>query len=204
MVKVKICGITNLEDALFAAEAGCDALGFVFCRKSPRYITPLKAKEIINKLPKGLIKIGVFVNSPKESVKNIARLCRLDILQFHGNESPEFCRAFKGYKIIKSFRVKDKKDLEDIAEYKVSAYLFDTFSKDVFGGTGRIFDWRLIDELDIKQPVFLSGGLNRQNVSKAIKLIKPSWVDASSSLESVPGKKDHREVRRFIDAAKCS
>jgi len=204
VVRVKICGITNLEDALAAAEAGCDAVGFIFYKKSPRYIAPIKAKEIIRKLPKGVIKIGVFVNAAEDTIRDAARLCHLDMLQFHGDETPEFCRRFKGCKIIKSFRVKDKFDPEAVAGYKVFAYLFDTFSKGRFGGTGSVFNWKLIDDLNLKQPVFVSGGLSRRNVSGAIKLIRPSWVDASTSLEERPGKKDHKEIRRFIAAAKGS
>jgi phosphoribosylanthranilate isomerase len=200
MVKVKICGITNLRDALVSVDAGCDALGFLFYKKSPRYIAPGKAREIIKNLPRNVTKIGVFVNCHEKSIKNIAKICSLDILQFHGNESAAFCRRFKGYRIIKVFRVNKKIDLEKILRYKTFAYLFDAFSRLKFGGTGKTFDWSLLS--DIKHPIFLSGGLNAGNVNKAIKKAHPAWVDASSSLELAPGKKDHKKVRKFIQAAK--
>ena len=203
MVKVKICGITNLEDARDSVKAGCNALGFVFYKKSPRYIEPDKAKAIIERLPKNIIKIGVFVNGKEKEIKKVARLCRLDMLQFHGDESPEFCKRFKGYKIIKAFRVKDKINLSKISIYKTFAYLFDTFVKSRIGGTGKSFNWKLLDALDrISCPVFLSGGLNAKNVKEAIKKVKPAWVDASSSLEIRPGKKDRNKIREFINVVK--
>lgn len=204
MVRVKICGITSLEDALVSVKAGCDALGFVFYKKSPRYITPERAKEIIRQLPADIIKIGVFVNTQEETAKRIAKLCSLDMLQFHGNESPEFCRRFKGIKIIRAFRIKDKLDLEKISRYKTFAYLFDTFSKAEIGGTGKSFNWKLLtkDVSNFKVPVFLSGGLNPKNVKQAIETVHPDWVDASSSLEVRRGEKDHKKVREFIEAVR--
>jgi len=204
MIKVKICGITNVEDALNSIAACCDALGFVFYKKSPRYITPQKAGLIIKKLPAHIVKIGVFVNARENTVRKIATLCRLNMLQFHGEESPEFCARFKGYKIIKAFKVKNKISLDKILSYKPFAYLFDTFSAAKMGGTGKRFNWELIRHLEgIRRPIFLSGGLNERNVSKAIKEIRPDWVDACSSLECVPGNKDHIKVRRFVSLAKA-
>jgi phosphoribosylanthranilate isomerase len=203
MIKVKICGITNLDDALAAVEAGYDAIGFVFYKKSSRYIAPPAAKKIVARLPGGVIKIGVFVNEQENVIKKIAKLCKLDILQFHGEEAPEFCRRFKGHKVIKVFRVKDKIDLEKIKQYKVSAYLFDSFSKTRPGGTGKGFNWEILRGLKgIARPIFLSGGLNARNVSKAVAIVHPDWVDVSSSLELCPGRKDHAKVKRFIQAAK--
>lgn len=203
MVKVKICGITNLEDALCAVNSGCDAVGFLFYKKSPRYISSEQAKDIIDNLPGSVIKIGVFVNERKETIKRIARICGLSMLQFHGDESPEFCAGFKGYKIIKAFRIKDKLDLRRVLEYKPFAYLFDTFVPDKIGGTGKKFDWKLMQHIGmIKQPIFLSGGLTEKNVKKAIEIISPEWVDVSSCLEVKPGKKDHKKVKKFIQAAK--
>lgn len=202
-VKVKVCGITNLEDAKASVDAGCDALGFVFYKTSPRYITPIKASEIIKKLPSKPIKIGVFVNSSEDKIKHIAKLCGLDILQFHGNESSEFCQRFKGYKVIKAFRIKNGSELEDISRYKTFAYLFDTFSASQMGGTGKKFDWKLIRHLNnLKEPIFLSGGLNAQNVKAAIRTVQPEWLDVSSSLEIKPGRKDHKKVKEFIRIAK--
>jgi len=203
MVGVKICGITNLEDAKASAEAGCDALGFIFCKKSPRYITAKTASEIISELPKKIIKIGVFVNAKERAIKQIAKMCHLNVLQFHGDESPKFCDKFKNFKIIKTFRIKDKINPEAILKYKTFAYLFDTFAAAKPGGTGKTFDWKLIRHLgSIKRPIFLSGGLTEKNVKKAIKILRPRWVDASSSLEKYPGKKDYKKVREFVKAAK--
>jgi phosphoribosylanthranilate isomerase len=203
MVKVKICGITNLKDALASVDSGCDALGFAFFRKSPRYVSPKKVSSIVKRLPPRIIKIGVFVNAKEEVVNRIARMCRLDMLQFHGTETPEYCKKFKNYKIIKVFRVKDKLDVADILRYKPFAYLFDTYVKSRMGGTGKNFDWKLIRHLKgIKRPIFLSGGLTAGNVKKAVGIAKPSWVDVCSSIELIPGKKDHVKVKRFIKAAK--
>ena len=199
MVKVKVCGITNLEDAMAAVAAGCDALGFVFFKKSPRYIAPEKARAIIAELPAGMLKIGIFVNPKEERVRRIARFCKLDLLQFHGQESAKFCRRFKGYKIIKAFRVRDKIDLKKILKYQTFAYLFDTFVRSKPGGTGKKFDWGLLRYLkEIKQLIFLSGGLNAQNVKRAIQAVRPDWVDVSSSLEVRPGKKDRSKIRKFM------
>lgn len=202
-IKAKICGITNTEDALASIKAGCDALGFVFYKKSPRYIDPKKARDIIMGLPKNVIKVGVFVNSNEETVKRIAKTCGLDILQFHGDESPEFCSRFKDYKVIKAFRIKDGLDLESILRYHPFAFLFDTYTETQIGGSGKSFDWKLIRHVDgIKRPIFLSGGLTEKNVRQAIDCVRPDWVDVSSSVEIIPGKKNHKKVENFIRAAK--
>jgi len=203
MIKVKICGITNLEDALASLFSGADALGFVFYKKSPRYIKPLKARNISRILPKKISRVGVFVDENIKTVKKIAGLCGLDMLQFHGSETPGYCRKFKGYKIIKAFPVKGELDPAKISEYKGCACLFDAYSKEKAGGTGKKFNWNLLRNLDkIKQPVFLSGGLTAGNVRRAIELSRPDWVDASSALESGPGKKDHKKIKRFIQASR--
>lgn len=203
MVKVKICGITNLEDALCAAIAGCDALGFVFYRQSPRYIAPRQAKEISRLLPKKIVKVGVFVDMPAEKIKNIAKSCRLDILQFHGQETPQFCGKFKNYRIVKAFRIKGSIGLAEVLKYRVFGYLFDSYLKSSPGRTGKNFNWKLLPGLGkIRKPVFLSGGLDARNVRRAIKIVRPDWVDASSSLEKRPGKKDHDKVIKFIKKAK--
>lgn len=203
MVKIKVCGITNLDDAMAAVDAGCNALGFVFYKKSPRYISPKKARDIIRHLPDKIIKIGVFVNEQPDVIKGIARLCNLDMLQFHGYESVDFCGKFKGYRIIKAFRVKDKVDLSEVLKYQTFAYLFDTFVRSKVGGTGRTFNWQLYKHLvKIKRPVFLSGGLNENNVREAIRMFKPEWVDVSTSVEISPGKKDRFKLKRFISSVK--
>ena len=225
MVKVKICGITNLEDALMSYLSGAQALGFVFYKKSPRYINPLKARNIARILPKEIALVGVFVDENSAKVKKIARYCGLDMLQFHGQESPAYCQKFKGYKVIKAFRINKKEDLDNIFEYKTFAYLFDSFSKTKQGGTGNKFNWKILAQSarikhnktfsseilgrhrtsiePIKPSVFLSGGLTVGNVRQAIKLLKPDWVDVSSSLELKPGKKDYKRIENFIKEAKA-
>jgi phosphoribosylanthranilate isomerase len=203
LVKVKVCGITNLEDALAAFFYGADALGFVFYKKSPRYINWRQAKNISGILPKKIKRVGVFVNEKILTVKQIAKACRLDMLQFHGDESPAYCRKFKKYKVIKAFRIGKPQDLDKISGYKTFAYLFDNFSKRQAGGTGKKFNWKILAQSDrIKPIVFLSGGLTARNAGLAVKLLKPGWVDVSSSLECSPGKKDHQKIRRFIQALK--
>jgi len=203
MVKVKICGITNISDAIASVNSGCDALGFVFYKKSPRYIAPQKVSHITRHIPKNVIKIGVFVNAQEKRIKEIAKLCKLDILQFHGEESTRFCQKFKNYKIIKVFRIKDRIDWQNILRYKSFAYLFDTFAKSKIGGTGKRFNWKILRHTKaIKQLIFLSGGLNSRNVKRAVEKLHPDWVDVSSSVESYPGKKDPRKVKKFIQAAK--
>ncbi len=203
MVKVKICGITNLEDALAAFFSRADALGFVFYKKSPRSIDPLKARNISRILPRGILRAGVFVDEKAARVKKIARLCGLDLLQFHGNESKQYCNKFKGYKVIKAFKVSEGIDLAEISGYNTFACLFDTFSKAKTGGTGEKFNWNLLRNIDrIGHLVFLSGGLTAGNVSRAIKLLKPDWVDVSSAVELKAGKKDHKKIKRFIQACR--
>lgn len=203
MVRIKICGITNLEDALEIAGLKPGALGFVFYKKSPRYIEPQKAKEIILQIPESIKKVGVFVNEREGRIKRIARELKLDMLQLHGDESPEFCKRFRNYKVIKGIRVKNKDSLRDLKKYPVWAFLFDTYQKNLFGGTGRKFDWGIIKNIKLRQKnVFLSGGLDAANVKEAIRLIKPNWVDVCGSVEIRPGKKDYKKVKEFIKAAR--
>ena len=203
MVKVKICGITNLEDALACVFYGADAVGFVFYKGSPRYVTPEKARRISAILPKKIKKVGVFFNAPAAYIKKASSLCKLDILQFHGDELDKFCRIFRKEKVVKVFRVKGALDKEGINRYKVYAFLFDTFNKALPGGTGKKFNWKIFQQAGrIKHPFFLSGGLTPGNVARAIRTVKPDWVDASSSLECAPGKKDHSRIKKFIKAAK--
>ena len=203
MVKVKICGITNLEDALASWFAGADALGFVFYKKSPRNISLNQAQNISRILPKKILRVGVFVDENISTVKRIARACHLDMLQFHGHESSAYCQKFKGYKIIKAFRIGTPGDLDKISKYKTFAYLFDSFSNTQFGGTGNKFHWKILAQSARIEPIiFVSGGLTAGNVRQAVKLLKPDWVDVSSSLELRPGKKNHQKIRKFIQAIK--
>ena len=203
MVKVKICGITNLEDALASFFYGAAALGFVFYKKSPRYIRPDKAANISGILPKQIKRVGVFVDEKISTVKKIAKLCGLDMLQFHGKESPEYCNKFKAYKVIKAFRINKQEDLEGLSKYKTFAHLFDSFSKTKPGGTGNKFNWKILAQAVRMRPiVFLSGGLTAGNIKQAVKLLKPDWVDVSSSLELKPGKKNHKKIKKFIQIVK--
>lgn len=201
--KVKICGITSAEDALGAVDSGCDALGFVFYKKSPRYITPRKARTILRLLPRKVITIGVFVNAREKTIRAIDRMCHFDMLQFHGNESVAFCSRFGKKQVIKAFKVKDARSLQGIGRYRVFAYLFDAFTPTKAGGTGNTFDWNLVRHLaSLRRPIFLSGGLSERNVQSAIATVKPQWVDVSSSVELCAGKKDNAKVKRFIRMAK--
>ena len=194
-----------MEDALYAVGQGADALGFVFYKKSPRYIKPERAEAIIKQLPVCVKKVGVFVNSKEATIERIAGRLKLDMLQFHGNESRRFCDRFKNFKVIKAFRVRDRIDTAELSEYDVWAYMFDTFSKGKFGGTGKIFDWRVLSRLkNFKKNLFLSGGLTPANVKKALKTFPARWVDASSSLERAPGRKDPAKIRKFIRNARSA
>ncbi len=198
MTRVKICGITNLKDASLASRLGADALGFVFYKKSPRYITPSKAKKIIKSIPNSVCGVGVFVDEKEGSVKKIAKYCGLQTLQFHGAEPPDYCKKFKGYKIIKAFSIKDKASFNDVAKFKVDAYLFDAFVKNKFGGTGKTFQWNLLRSLKTKIPIILSGGLNPKNIEKAIKTVSPYALDLSSGVEISPGKKSPRLLKKVF------
>ena len=204
MVKVKICGITNYKDAEAACRSGADALGFVFA-KSPRRITPDKAKGIIKKLPPHVVTVGVFVDEDREKVLKIARDCRLDCLQLHGNESPGYCKELKKcYKIIKAVRVNGKESLKRLKGYDVDAFLLDSYVKGKAGGTGIKFDWALAVEANklgrrVRAPVILAGGLDAANIEEAIRRVRPYAVDASGGLESSPGRKNRCLVKKFIE-----
>jgi phosphoribosylanthranilate isomerase len=203
MIKVKICGITNYPDAAFSVSNGADLLGFIFYKRSLRYITPLKARAIIKRLPKGILKVGVFVNEKEDRVKKIADICGLDLLQFHGDEGPGYLASFKGYRIVKVLRIKGRVSPETLKPYKADYFLFDTYQKDAFGGTGQAFDWDILKPLKkTKTPFFVSGGLTPENVSGLIKKIRPYGVDVSSGVEKAPGKKDLKLVKAFINAVK--
>jgi len=203
MVKVKICGITNLEDAQAAVKAGADMLGFVFYEKSPRYIKPDKAKDIISNLPEEIEKVALFVNEDEENVKAIlSQIREIGILQFHGDERPDYCNSFNK-RIIKAIRVKNRYSIKRLASYSVNFFLLDAFKEDIYGGTGEKFDWELAKEAKkYSVPIILSGGLNPENVKEAIELVEPYMVDASSGVEISPGKKDPELIKRFIEQAK--
>jgi len=201
-VRVKICGLTNLEDALFAARAGADALGFIFYPKSPRYITPKEARLITAKLPPFITTVGVFVDEGPEKVNEIASEACLGALQLHGNESPAYC-AYMGLSVIKALRVRGEEDIKSMASYDVSAFLLDTYKKGQIGGTGEVFDWDLaVKAKGGKKPIILSGGLTPENVAEAVKKVGPYAVDVSSGVEKSPGVKDRDKILAFIRKAK--
>jgi len=201
-VLVKICGITGVADGIAAAEAGADILGFVFCEASPRFITVEGAAEIIPKLPPFIVKAGVFVDAPTDLVMQAIVQCGLNLLQFHGNEPPEYCTQF-GLMSMKAFRVRDAASLDLLNQYPTEAWLLDSYIPDKLGGTGEKFNWDLARAArSFGRPIFLAGGLTPLNVAEAIKLVAPYGVDVSSGVEAAPGKKDHEKVRAFIRAAK--
>ena len=201
-VKVKICGITNAPDALAAAAAGADALGFMFYDKSPRHISFPKAAEIINQLSPFVIKVGVFVDASEDLVMRAIGDCGLNLLQFHGNETPEYCTQF-GLMSMKAFRIRDAESLKSLANYPTDAWLLDAFVADKLGGTGERFNWDLaVEAKKAGRPIFLAGGLTPSNVAEAVAKVQPYGVDVSSGVEAEPGRKDHAKVREFIKAAK--
>jgi phosphoribosylanthranilate isomerase len=203
MTKVKICGITNLEDALLSAKFGADALGFNFYEKSPRYIAPEKAREICAELPPEVLKVGVFVNEDLDKILEIAELVILDAIQLHGDETPEFISEAKqrySGKVIKALRVSESFVPEDVLQFSADAILLDAFSKQEYGGTGETFDWKIARKVQELFPkMYLAGGLSSKNVEEAIKIIEPYGVDACSCLEVTKGKKNNDEVYRFFN-----
>jgi phosphoribosylanthranilate isomerase len=201
-VKVKICGITNVADALAAAEAGADMTGFMFYEKSPRHVAIHTAAEISKELPPFLVRVGVFVNPAEDLVLRAIGDCGLSLLQFHGDESPEFCTQF-GLMSMKAFRIRDAESLRALPEYSTEAWLLDAYSPDARGGTGGTFDWELaIEAGKFGRPIFLAGGLTPENVADAVRRVQPYAVDVSSGVEVSPGRKDHAKVHSFIKAAK--
>jgi phosphoribosylanthranilate isomerase len=204
MTLIKICGITNLEDAVAAVAAGADALGFNFYKPSPRYITPQTAREIIEQLPDSILKVGVFVNeeSPK-LVQNIANESGINALQLHGDESPDYCNELADQYLIKALAVSHDFDTQVIERYQVDAIMLDTKHKTLRGGTGRVFDWSIAQEVSkIVPKLYLAGGLSPENVAEAIETVRLYAVDACSSLEDRPGIKNHDRLRAFVTAVK--
>lgn len=201
--RVKICGITTLEDARFISGALADFIGFIFFEDSPRYVDPSRAGAIANWI-EGPQKVGVFVNQPLDEVNEIAKRTGMDLVQLHGNESPEYCSMIQ-LPIIKVFHISDETDPEqlkvkleeyaDLAEY----YLFDTKLEEKWGGTGKTFDWTLLENEITEVPTILSGGLNDENIEEAIRRVDPFAVDLSSSLEEAPGLKDFEKVEHFFE-----
>ncbi|KPJ63040.1 MAG: N-(5'-phosphoribosyl)anthranilate isomerase [Planctomycetes bacterium DG_23] len=201
MVRVKICGITRVKDALVAAKAGADAIGLVFA-KSPRRIAADIAREIIAQIPPFLTPVGLFVNESPERIRELASSCGFSTVQLHGDEPPEYLAELGGLRVIKAFRIESREDLRALGAYKAQAYLLDAFSPERRGGTGKTFDWKIALEAKKFGPVILAGGLTPENVARAASLVEPYGVDVSSGVESKSGVKDAALVEEFIRAAK--
>ena len=201
MIRVKICGITNLEDALLAADLGAHALGFIFYPNSPRKVEVEAAREIISQLPPFILTVGVFVDEEPQTVRDVAARAGLDWLQLHGQESPDYCRSL-GRRVIKAFRIQDESSFTEVACYRgaVQALLLDTYKKGQVGGTGETFNWNLARQARQYGPIILAGGLTPANVAQAITAAQPQAVDVASGVEALPGKKDPEKLRAFFAA----
>ena len=202
MIKVKICGITNKEDALYAAGCGADALGFIFYEKSPRYIEPDNAKTIIATLPPFVTTVGVFVNKDFNDIRDITLLTGVTVVQLHGDESPSYCNLVEG-KLIKAIRVKNDSSIEGLKKYDVDTFLLDSFDKNSFGGSGLTFDWKLAEKAKQYGKIILAGGLTPDNVEEAVKKVAPYGVDVNSGVEKKPGIKNKNKVKEFIIRSKA-
>lgn len=198
MTFIKICGITNLEDAICAVEAGADALGFNFYRPSPRYLSPASARQIIDRLPKHLLKVGVFVNEDAQIVKSVVSEAGITAVQLHGDESPEYCAGLNGYYVIKALAVDDQFSVDKPLKYPSEAVMLDASHKKLRGGTGQTIDWALAKRVnDMGVMLYLAGGLSTDNVLEAIKIVNPHAVDVCTALEDSPGKKNPESIRAF-------
>lgn len=195
MTGIKICGMTNIEDAINAARCGADALGFIFYPKSPRYISPEAVRDITDKLPRDICKVGVFVNDDAAVINQIVELCGLDLIQLHGDESPGYCLQFPESKVIKAITEKTA----HLTDYPVRAILVDACHPELFGGTGKKSDWNFAVGVKKHRPLILSGGLSPGNISEALRVVSPDAVDINSGVELSPGKKDPEKVKKIID-----
>ncbi|HCD10549.1 MAG TPA: N-(5'-phosphoribosyl)anthranilate isomerase [Thermoanaerobacter sp.] len=197
MVKVKICGLRRKEDIEYANELKPDYVGFVFA-KSKRQIEVEQALDLISLLDKEIKTVGVFVNEPVENALKIAQTLNLDVLQFHGDETQDYIDNFKNFTVWKAIRIKDKEDLEKTKQFKVNSFVFDTLTKNEYGGTGKTFNWEVLKEMELNVPIILAGGLNENNVEEAIKIVDPYAVDVSSGVET-EGYKDFKKMKSFIE-----
>lgn len=206
-LNIKICGITNVEDARAAVEAGADALGFVFHPDSPRCVVLDVVRRIVSQLPPFVLPIGVFVNEDVKAVRDQMDECGLALAQLHGDESAAYCEAL-GRPVLKAIRLRDRGSLLALAEYKgrarVRGFVVDAFSETLFGGTGQVTDWALAAEAAKAAPVLLAGGLTPENVGEAVRIVQPYGVDVSSGVEARPGKKDPAKILDFVRAAKLA
>jgi phosphoribosylanthranilate isomerase len=198
-MEIKICGITNMEDASFVATCGADAIGFIFYPKSPRYVAPETVKKIIEAIPREITKVGVFVNHDVAEVKETIDFCGLDLVQLHGDESPAYCSQFPQSQVIKAFAPRTEDDLLNMREYPVKAILVDAHDPVRYGGTGEQSDWTLAAKVKETHFLILAGGLSMANIQAAVEQTSPHAVDVNSGAEIAPGKKDHQKVRAIID-----
>ena len=198
-MRVKICGITSYEDAVLALDEGADALGFNFFPPSPRYIDPGAANAIIRRLPPFSVTVGLFVNVERtEVLAKTARFAGVEVIQLHGDESPDYCGELSGWPLIKALRIGEDPVCEDLGKYPVRAFLLDVKDELLFGGTGKSFDWKLAQNIDRTRPVILAGGLRPDNIREAIRLVQPYGVDVCSGVEREPGKKDPVKLAEFM------
>ena len=195
--RVKICGITNLEDALFCAQAGANALGFIFYDESPRYVQPSAAAAIIAQLPTYVTPVGVFVNADRKTIERIIAETHIRIVQLSGDESPEDCVGFNN-KIWKAFRIEDKHEVEMLRKYQINAAILDSSKPGMYGGSGVLPDFSIAREMKQFHPLVLAGGLNAENISTVIETVQPYAIDVNSGVESAPGKKDHNKIRMLF------
>ncbi len=202
-VRIKVCGMTRLEDAMKAVELGADAIGFIFYRKSPRGVTLAQAKAIIKELPPFVHRVGVFVNESVERINSFVEKLGLDLVQLHGDESPADCRKIRA-RVLKAIRVADQSSLARLNQFKVDGFLLDTFHPDAYGGTGQVFDWKLAKQAGKLGRIIVAGGLNAGNVKEAIQKARPYGIDVCSGVEKTPGSKDHKKMRAFIDAVRSA
>ena len=203
-VTVKICGITSQADARAAAAAEADAIGLMFYKESPRHVTIEQAKEICEVLPAHIMRVGVFVNTDEALINRALSECLLNILQFHGDETPEDCAQYP-VMTLKAFRVQGSETLEQMKDYSTAGFLLDAYTKEARGGTGEKFNWDLaVQAQQLRKPVFLAGGLTPDNVAEAVRKVEPFGVDVSSGVESEPGKKDPEKMVAFVKAAKSA
>jgi phosphoribosylanthranilate isomerase len=203
MIRIKICGITHIDDALQACACGADALGLVFYEKSPRCVTREQARAIVAALPPFVTTVGLFVNESPETIREIVDFCGLDVIQLHGDEGPDACLS-PPHRVLKALRVRGEESLFGIEAYAVSALLLDAWHPESYGGTGQLGDWKLAARLAAERPVILAGGLNPENVAEAIRQVRPYGVDVSSGVESSPGRKDPALVAAFIRNARAA
>jgi len=204
MIGVKVCGITRIGDAYSAVESGADALGFIFYPKSQRPITPEKAKEIIQKIPGSMGRVGVFVNQEIQAVKEIVSFCGLHLIQLHGDEPPRYCRQFPMSTLIKAVSHWAEEGIQRLENYSVRAILVDAHEPGRYGGTGKNSDWALALRVKKTHPLILAGGLNEENIKRAIETVRPCAVDINSGVETSPGKKDPHKIREILQIIRAT